>query len=569
MVKLIGFDTETVIQNRVHEFYSFQIYTEDFKEKNNRFERNISVYSENSFELLDFFTNKFNRAWFVCFNLAFDGLVVARILKDSDYDVKAVLAGSRMIRLTVTHGKSKWIFCDLRNILPIGNLEKVGEMLKFPKLEKPEYLGKRAPKTQDEKLYFRKYAMRDAEICYKAAKMINQEYKTWRTTAAGLAIRVYKRDFCSVKKFRGYESTVNDKLRLAYHGGRTECFIRGMNHVPEQTYDINSLYPYVMDIKQYPNVSLPFRNKSDVNLDYEGIAHVIVSCEHPYPPICVKRKFPDGTEKLVFPNGKYEGWFTYPELRTIEEHNLGKIYKVFETYEWQQSFNPFSKYVKHFYDLKEKATLTDSPKKTMYKINLNSLYGKLGEHGACSLLVFDGENVKEIITLDAKTSWYHSVPLAAYITAYARLENWQYLRECKPETMFYTDTDSFHTATDLNRYCSNKLGKLKLEKTAKIADACYIRAKFYMINDEIKLKGFALNEKPSVLMTAIYRNDFSRQEHRILKALEAQRLKQIPLTDCYITKKFSVESDGKRNYDRDLSAQDLLFTHALSTPLEI
>src|SRR3972149_4546132 len=437
MVKLIGFDTETVIRDRVHEFYSFQAYSEDFIKKG----ENINVFSTDAANIELLFTNRTNRAWFVCFNLAFDGLVVARILKGMEYDVKAVLAGSRMIRLTVKRGKLKWVFCDLRNILPIGNLEKVGEMLKFPKLEKPEYLGKRAPETLKENLYFHKYAMRDAEICFKASKMIYQEYKTWRTTAAGLAIRVYKRDFCPIRKFKSYESALNDKFRLAYHGGRTECLIRGVNYVKEQTYDINSLYPYVMDSKNYPNVCKPFKNKLDVNLDYEGIAHVIVSCEHDFPPICVKRKFDDGTDKLIFPNGKYEGWFTYPELRTIEEHNLGKIFKVFESYEWQTSFNPFSKYVKHFYAKKEEATKTGSPKKTMYKINLNGLYGKFGEHGACSLLVFDGENIKEIITLDAKTSWYHSVPLAAYICAYARLENWQYLRVCEPKTMFYTDTD--------------------------------------------------------------------------------------------------------------------------------
>lgn len=442
-------------------------------------------------------------------------------------------------------------------------------MLKYPKLEKPEYLGQREPETLKEKLYFRKYAMRDAEICYKASKMILNEFNTWRTTCAGLAIRVYRRDFCRIRKFPNYRNTVNDKFRLAYHGGRTECFIRGINLETIKQYDINSLYPFVMKTKQYPNVLKRFKTKHDVNLDYEGIAHVILSCEHDFPPICIKRQFEDKTEKLVFPSGSYEGWFTYPELRTVEEHNLGQIRKVFESFEWKETFNPFDKYVDHFYNLKEQATKQDSPKKHFYKIILNGTYGKFGEHGSVKFLVFNGEEIVSESFMDERKAWYHSVPLAAYITAYARLENWQYLRIMKPERLYYTDTDCFATAEDLSRYCGSKLGQLKVEGTANNGDACFIRAKFYMFNDSIKLKGFSVIDKPAVLKQAIYKNDFSRQEHRILKILDAQRLKMLPLTDCYITKKFSVEDDGKRIYDLKLSPQDLLFSQSLSKPLTL
>lgn len=450
-------------------------------------------------------------------------------------------------------------------------------MLKFPKLEKPSYLGQREPNTLEEKVYFQKYAMRDAEICYKAAKMVYSEFKTWRTTCAGLAIRVFMRDFWRDKqrnklrygKIKPLKPEINEKLRLAYHGGRTECFIRGINTETIKQYDINSLYPFVMRYKNYPDVTKEPVPETDVNLDYEGIARVILSCEHDFPPICIKKIFPDKTEKLIFPSGIYSGWFTYPELRAVEDYGLGKIIDVAEAYEWKETFNPFREYVDNFYKLKEQATAQDSPKKNLYKIMLNSLYGKFGEHGGVRFLEFDGsEIINESISL-GKSAWYHSVPLAAYITAYARLENWQYLRTMRPTKLYYTDTDCFATSENLDVYCGSGLGKLKVEATAKKGAACFIRAKFYMLNDAIKLKGFHVEDTPSQLRLAIYKNNFSRQEHRILKAVEAKRLKLVPLTDCYITKSFSVEDDGKRKYDVKLSPQRLLFEQSTSKPLLI
>jgi hypothetical protein len=322
-----------------------------------------------------------------------------------------------------------------------------------------------------------------------------------------------------------------------------------------------------MKSKEYPNVLKRFTHKASLDLDNEGIAHVLLTCDHDFPPVCIKKVFPDHTPKLIFPSGKYEGWFTYPELRTVEEHDLGEITKVYETFEWKETFNPFKKYVDYFYKRKEEATLQNSPRKNLYKIILNGTYGKFGEHGLVKLLSFDGDKIDSITEMKQRNAWYHSVPIASYITAYARLENWQYLRTIKPKHMYYTDTDCFATSDNLDVYCGSKLGQLKLEGTSKPYNSCFIRAKFYKFNDDIKLKGFSVPEQKGFLEMAIYRNDFSRQEHRILKVLDAQRLKQIPLTDCYVTKTFSVEPDGKRVYDSELLPKDLLFSQTMSKPL--
>lgn len=561
MVKLIGLDTETVAQDNVHQFYSFQAYSEDFK--------GCKTFSTEPTDFMKFLTDKYESCWFVTFNLAFDGIVISRIIEGYGYTFTAVFAGSRMIRCTIRKGSRKWILMDLRNVFPNTNLAKIGECLNFNKLDKPAYLGKRAPQTDEEITYFYQYAMRDAEICYKMAALVRAEFNTFRTTCAGLAVRVYKRDFCHIRKFPTYNDVLNDKLRLAYHGGRTECYIRGVNDAKVNVYDVNSLYPYVMQSKQYPNICENFFHLSNVDLDKEGIAHVQVQQDCNFPPIANKMMCIDGLEKLVFPNGTFDTWCTYPELRALEASNSGKILKVYEAYQWQTTFNPFVEYVNTFYEKKRKADIVHSPQRIMYKLCLNGLYGKFGEHGKCTFAVFKGDKIVESATPASKHSWYHSVVLAAYITAHARLHNWSIIKGLNPSGMYYTDTDCQHTTQDLSMLCGDKLGMLKLEKQADAAQACYIRSKFYMLGEAVTMKGFCCHDDARIIKLAIFQNNFTHFEHRITKILESQRMHKPALFEYSLAKKFSIEPDGKRDFKRYLDSKTILVEQSLSKPIEV
>jgi hypothetical protein len=561
MVKLIGLDTETIAINHVHEFYSFQAYSEDFE--------NMRIFSTDPLDLQRLLTQRTNRAWFVTFNLAFDGMVISKMLKGKGYKVDVCFAGTRMIRMTIYKGKLKWVIMDLRNVFPNTNLAKIGEILDFNKLEKPDYLGKRAPETAQEHAYFFKYAMRDAEICFKMANLIRSEFKTFRTTCAGLAIRVFKRDYCHIRKFPTYNDVLNDKLRLAYHGGRTECFIRGANELPIDVYDVNSLYPYVMKVKPYPNILENFTHQSNINLEKEGIAHVQVLQDANFPPIAVKRMCQDGLIKLMFPNGTFDAWCTYPELRELEASNSGKILKVYEAYQWQNVCNPFVPYIDAMYEKKQLASMNNDPRRMLYKIMLNSTYGKFGEHGTMTFRTFDGEDIILESNPPPKRAWYHSVVFASYITAYARLHIWHILKSLNPTKVYYTDTDCAHTNEDLKHLCSEKLGDLKLEKHANEKQACYIRSKFYMINDSVTMKGFAVKDTSAQIKSAIYQNNFSRYEHRILKVMEAQRIHKPALYEYTLEKHFSIEQDGKRDFKRFLDNKAILTEQSLSIPIRI
>jgi len=568
MTKFIGFDTETVIRDGVHRFFSFQVYSEDFNFGLRKRDEIINFIHYDPNELLIYLTEKTDRAWFVCFNLAFDGMVLSEMLKGRGYEVKLTLAGSRMIRVTVRKNDHKWVFCDLRNVMTIGSLDNVGDVLKIQKMKKPDYLGKRAPETLEERIYFERYAMRDAEICYKGARSVYEEFKTWRSTCAALAMRVYKRDFAKFKKFANYPDVLNDKFRLSYHGGRTECFIRGTNFDEVLCYDVNSLYPFVMRNKDYPNVFERFVSKHDVNLDHEGIAKCDVSIDAFFPPLSIKRMTKDKIDKLIFPNGRFVGYFTYPELRAVEDLKVGKINEVLESYEWRGRMNPFKEYVDHFYELKRAMGREKSAKKSMYKILLNGLYGKFGEHGEVRFIELDGSDIKSDQLAKPRRAFYHSVPIASYITAYSRLELLKWINKCHEDHVYYADTDSVYTTDDLTSSCSEELGALKLEGHVSEGEAVFIRSKFYLFGDKITLKGFTFKENADVMKLNIFNNKLGRFEHRILKFLESERIHKIPLTDYYQYKNFSVEADGKRDFEKKLDNKSLLVEAANSEPIK-
>ena len=581
MVKLIGLDTETVIQDSVHQPYSFQTYTDDFKRLT--MVKNMDENAEIAFEKL--FRDKTHRCWFVTFNLSFDAIIISRLLEKwykryksdleqngiftNPYRISCFYAGSRLIRMTIRRGSLKWVVVDLRNIFPNTNLARIGDILQLPKLEKPEYLGKRAPETDAEKAYFKTYSMRDAEICYKMAKLIQNEFGIFKSTCAGLAMRVYARDFCKWHTFYHIDDKINDMIRDAYHGGRTECFIRGVTFEPLKCYDVNSLYPYVMKTKVYPNIYKEVKSVSDVDLDKEGVTYCTVTCDTNFPPIAIKHLCADGFEKLCFVNGKYNGWFTNVELRELEQYNCGKVTNVKKSFQWAETMNIFSDYIDHFYKLKNEASKTGSPKRELYKIMLNGTYGKFGEHGETSFFTCENGKMINKELGQPRHAWYHSPAIAAYITAYARLTLWHFIKSLRPETVYYCDTDSIWTSSDLSNKVSDKLGDLKIEHECTKLDATFIRSKCYMYNNKVVMKGFHITDTWANLIVAIANGNLTRIEHRITKALEAQRIGKEALFDTDILKTYSISDDGKRKYLKKLDNKQVLMSNSLSLPLEV
>jgi len=601
--QVIGFDTETYLgDDRKHHFLSFQIYTENTKLAKVLGEKE-SVYDERGVfrgtryvlkgvyydprEFLLLLRHNLRNSIFFTFNLAFDALVLAEILKEEGIPLHVFTASGRTIMAEFTFQKSKIRFYDLRNIFMVGSLAKLGKSVGVPKLKKPALLGRKELKERIEsdeeaRKEFEEYAIQDAKICFYAGKRLMELLDKPRGTIGSIAVHKFFKEYTPspwIGKLRvdtpftfpHYPGSVKVKLKKAYRGGRVEVFKRGTNDEEVRYYDVNSLYPYVMYSNRFPLVNTNrlgrFMHKKTVNLDYEGVALVKLSVETEVPPLGVKRLCEDKYERLIFPEGRVVDWFTYPELRYLEERGNGKIEEVLEAFEFKLWFYPFKEFIEDTYRKRLEWKGKDEVLYKFYKLLMNSLYGKFGEWKEGKWYVLEGEvSREEVRNQRKKDRYYQNFVWASYVTAYARLKLHEYMMKVPYQKLYYCDTDSVICAYNLDYLCGNDLGKLKLEGVARPGRATFIRSKFYLFETAVRLKGFyGLNGADIIRgLLLVGKNVFPQR--KILKLLEAKRRGKRPLTEELVMKKFRTDPDYKRAYEKPLNGKQLLESLSDSEP---
>lgn len=402
-------------------------------------------------------------------------------------------------RKTNTNTLHKINFIDTRNYAGLS-VADIGAILKLPKLDKPACLG-RLPNDEQEKHELEAYNKRDSEISAKFMAFLFQGFEdlgaTPKITIAATAMSLFKNKYLDRKIFQPAVDIL-DKQFNAFYGGRTEAFKRGYTNAKLYLYDVNSLYPYSMkNVFPDPNsLRITYKNTQQYILDYHGISRVKIqtplNIDYPFLPVRTK-------DKLIFPLGTFEGWYTHIELRKALE--LGyKIVKVMETHYYKKTMRPFDGYVDDLYNKRQQ--YKGSPMQLVVKLLLNALFGKFGQsyRGITNLkpfnLTIDDINKLDkferigqfIATKEDKRPSAFCIPVwAAYITGYARIHMHPLLVKY---SALYSDTDSLITEHKIEQ--GSRLGELKLENTLKTA--YIIKPKMYMFMNEddeciVKIKG--------------------------------------------------------------------------------
>lgn len=163
-----------------------------------------------------------------------------------------------------------------------------------------------------------------------------------------------------------------EHYKEAYRGGAVDVYRpHGYNL---KCYDVNSLYPSMMQSKPYPIGYSEYFRGSDYSLsEIFGIIKCnIIAPDNLYAPILLTKT---ADSRVIAPTGSWTGWYCTEELKLAKSY--GYEIEVIEGYHWPESDIIFRDYVNTLYDLRLTYPKTDS-RNFICKLLLNSLYGKFG-----------------------------------------------------------------------------------------------------------------------------------------------------------------------------------------------
>jgi hypothetical protein len=425
--------------------------------------------------------------------------VLQMLVRNAAYSIEASFSGSSAIIVSVTRGRSKWTFVD--SLWLFGTA--LANVAKWVGMEK----GSIDFETEDfAKLV--EYNHLDCLILWRAIDAFEtallQIGGELMMTLASCAMRLFRRQFLSQEIVTHPE--VNIAARASYHASRVEVIEHKAND--GFYYDLNSSFPYAMTKPAPGNIKSMSKGYLSDAIDALYLAEVDVEVpECRLPPLPYRHE-----GSVFFPVGKWTGWFNQVDLRLLEEMG-GKIGRVGRVV----NFEPFYDLAAYANTLYERRIAGKTEfDKVVYKLLLNSLYGKFGESRTKQQLVvnpkyttcphdpphptnpFDptesscmSQLMPGIWLLENEIDVPHEcVPISSQTVSLARANLLGHMVKC--DSVHYCDTDGFSTnQPDLPT--GTKLGELKLELVFKEAE--FISPKVYRIDGKSKAKGMSLRDK--------------------------------------------------------------------------
>jgi hypothetical protein len=531
-------DTETVINNNVHEPYAagflvvkpgedvgakpddsietyfsedHEFFIPEFKDRSNRMmfdflERLAVVAAETKIRTVYF--HNFSR---------FDGILLMKYYAShgDKYSIKPLMRNHRLYELSVYRGKKRlYRLRDSYTLLTtklatlaktlcpelgskgsiahdevqVSNLKKLSAKLLDYMKQDIRLLGGVMLKAQD--IYWTQYKV-DIENCL---------------TLSALAMKIYRIRYYDPNSFPIHIPSRNEDtfIRRGYYGGHADTYIPYGENL--YYYDVNSLYPYIM--KTFPMPPVWHGNFEDQELsNLYGFIEAYVEC-----PTTINRPFlpyRDHNNTLLFPTGSFVGVYFSEEL--IYARNLGYTIIPLRGYLFEKKPSPFDSFVSSLFGSRLEAKKAGNVAMAyVYKLIMNSLYGRFGINPKSTIteicnrerydyLILRKDN---LISGDQLSEYYYivsyvsnkgnvddsdwnpptisAVQIAAAITACSRIHMYQYIS--RPDC-YYTDTDSAILGSPLPEdEISSELGKLKMEYFVK--KGIFLAPKSYLLVTE-------------------------------------------------------------------------------------
>lgn len=442
-------------------------------------------------------TSENRGAWFFAHagGLADVQFVLEELVQNSRYAghvIKASFSGSSAIIVRVTQGKNSWIFVDsywlirdkLANIAKMIGMEKGGPDDDMDEDQVQEWY-RSVPLDE-----LRRYNANDCVILWRAIDAFETALLSLggqlQMTQASSAMQLFRRKYLN-RRIETVDA-INDKVEGSYFASRVEVF----RHEAFNTnyYDINSCFPHAMT---FPCPGECIGSSRTLPVFQDQIFFSDVEFEVPDLYLTPIPKRAGG--RLFFPTGRWRSWLSSVDVELLLREG-GRIHKVHQTYH----FEPFHDLAAFARDLYARRKATDDPvEKIVYKIMLNSVYGKFVEspekttvhihptEKTLSRLSFDNMlfpgAYEETMVVPVPHAW---TPIGSHIVALGRATLYSFLGMTRH--FHYCDTDGFSTLDEF--VTGPELGELKLERRVK--EAKFVQAKLYRLDDKVKAKGFSL-----------------------------------------------------------------------------
>lgn len=418
-------------------------------------------------------------------NLKFDGAFLIYYLLENGFKIGYdnnsgtinTLITDRLVWYTFTvhyNGRTYRFRDSMKKI--IGSLRKAAEDFELPiKKGEIDYRLHRDEGYQatDEEI---EYIHNDTEILADVMQYYYENGMTGLTNASD-AMKAYK-NIVSDSGFKSYFPLLPKKvdafIRKSYKGGF--CYLNPEYYnVPLgkiYKYDVKSMYPSRMRDCMLPfGIPIHYNGKYEYDKDYPLYFQEIKVCcdlkKGRIPSIQTKSFMSIKLNYLKSTDGKmYELVLSKPDLeRLLDDYEIHEI-EYTHGFKFRGTDVLFKDYINHYFELKE---TSKGAKKALYKIFLNSLYGKFAmmvERAQAlpryseSKLFYDKTELEEVDPV--------YIAVAAYITSMAR----KHLLDgiyANLDTFIYCDTDSMHLLAPVKGVDKgNKLGQWAIEDGREI-----------------------------------------------------------------------------------------------------
>ena len=435
-----------------------------------------------------------------CHNLQFDlpeffwSFKEMLITAGGDFDlqlagwrIRGVYGSPTFVRLT--HKKQNRSIMILDSFLWFKtSLAKAAEIVcpQLPKLKTPEGLGTRKFGMCDEK--FHEYAMRDSIVAYHCGITIQKLVKEFDimqpVSLADMSAKIFRHHFLR-RRIPACGNMLTMAALNSYHGGKNNVVDGAAPgwHLDITEIDISSAYPFGMS--QLPSMSvhrnykrMKMQRKQPRQVEPLGVYKVSGEAFRCDWPVIFQHNFTpiQGPFKDVWVQG-----FELNEALRLEEIHIHKIRGHYYDSDRDSFPSPFVSYCAEFY--KRKQTEQDPVLRYMYKIILNSVYGKfIQTHKQSRIIYTDVDSGETQETHDLIAGGMFHPFIASAITAHTRA----YIHQVEhAHKAFHTATDGIFTHYKRIRQVPmasrSGLGSLEIEARG---DLVLLRNKCYILYSE-------------------------------------------------------------------------------------